>query len=119
MVLRFAIFEPMNTYIPGFFEAGVWDQDEHAAQTARLYDTVFNRLPDLNGFLANKAALDAGLSLEQLAHNFIESAEFAARYGGPDAAPATLVNALYDNALGRPPEPAGFAFGPSNCRALP
>jgi Ca2+-binding RTX toxin-like protein len=92
-----------------FFAAGVWDQDEQAAQTARLYDTVFNRLPDLNGFLANKAALDAGLSLEQLAHNYMESAEFTARYGRPDVAPEALVNALYSNALGRPAEPDGFA----------
>jgi hypothetical protein len=117
VVLRFAIFEPIKTYVTGFFEVGVWDQDEHAAQTARLYDTVFNRLPDLNGFLANKAALDAGSSLEQLAHNYMESAEFTARYGGPDVAPEALVNALYSNGLGRPAEPDGFAYWTGELRS--
>lgn len=49
----------------------------------------------------NKAALDAGQGLEQLARNFSQGAEFAGIYGGPNAAPAALVNALYVNSLNR------------------
>jgi len=99
--------------IAGFAKAhasGVWDQDERAAQLARLYDAAFDRKPDVGGFLANKAALDAGAGLEQLARGFARSPEFAALYGGPDAAPAALVNALYANALDRPADAAGLDF---------
>ena len=92
------------------FAGGIWDQDGNAAQVSRLYDTAFNRLPDLNGFLGNKAALDAGLPLEQLARNFSAGGEFAALYGGPNVAPEALVNALYVNTLNRQPDADGLAF---------
>ena len=72
-------------------------------------DAAFNRLPDLAGFLVNKAALDAGRSLEQLARDFTGTAEFAALYGGPGVAPRALVDALYVNALDRPADAAGLA----------
>lgn len=74
--------------------AGIWDQDERAAQVARLYDAAFNRLPDLDGFLSNKAALDKGMTLDLLVSAFERSPEFASLYGGPDVAPQTLVSAL-------------------------
>ena len=54
--------------------------------------------------------IPVGLSLEQLARTYSQSAEFAAVYGGPNVAPATLVNALYVNTLNRPADDAGLAF---------
>lgn len=90
--------------------AGIWDQDERAAQVARLYDAAFNRFPDLQGFLSNKAALDQGLPLDALVSAFQRSPEFASLYGSADAAPRTLVNALYVNTLGRQADPDGLAF---------
>jgi len=90
--------------------AGIWDQDERAAQVARLYDAAFNRLPDLDGFLFNKAALDGGLALNDLALAFGRSPEFASLYGGPGVAPRTLVEALYANTLDRPADADGLAF---------
>jgi hypothetical protein len=102
---------PENTAnTAGVIAAGIWDQDERAAQVARLYDTAFNRPPDLGGFLANKAALDGGATLDQLVRSFEQSPEFTARYGGPGVAPQTLVNALYVNALDRPADAAGLNF---------
>ena len=102
---------PENTAnTAGVTTAGIWDQDEQAAQVARLYDTAFNRPPDLGGFLANKAALDGGATLDQLVRSFEQSPEFAALYGGPGVAPQTLVNALYVNALNRPADAAGLDF---------
>jgi Ca2+-binding RTX toxin-like protein len=90
--------------------AGVWDGDERAAQVARLYDTAFNRLPDLDGFLSNKAAMDSGVSLELLVSAFERSPEFTALYGGPEVAPRTLVEALYANTLSRGADAEGLAF---------
>ena len=90
--------------------AGIWDQDERAAQLARLYDAAFNRVPDLNGFLSNKAALDNGVTLDQLVTAFGQSPEFASLYGGPNVAPQTLVGALYANTLDRQADAGGLAF---------
>jgi hypothetical protein len=92
------------------FGAGVWDQDEHAAQVARLYDTLLDRVPDLPGFLAHKGALDAGQELEELARGMASSLEFAALSDGPGATPDQLVQLLYANALNRFPEQQGSAL---------
>lgn len=110
VLVGFANSQENVNNIASVFTAGIWDQDEKAAQVSRLYDTAFNRLPDLDGFLSNKASLDAGLGLEQLARNYSQGAEFAVLYGGPNVAPAALVNALYLNTLNRPADADGLAF---------
>ncbi len=110
VLVGFANSQENVNNIANVLAAGLWDQDERAAQVVRLYDTAFNRLPDLGGFLSNKASLDAGLSLEQLARNYSQSAEFAVLYGGPNVAPQALVNALYLNILNRPADADGLAF---------
>ena len=78
------------------------------AQAARLYGTAFGRDPDPAGFSNLTNALVNGLTLQQAAMGFLNSPEFASKYG---AAPsdAALVDALYRNALGRAPDTGGQA----------
>lgn len=91
-------------------QAGIYDQDEGMASVARLYDTAFNRLPDLAGLLSWKDALSNGGTVAQVAQAFSAAPEFLALYGGPGAAPGVLVDALYRNTLDRAPDQAGRDF---------
>jgi len=79
------------------------------AQVARLYDAAFGRDADPAGFNTFVPAIINNTSLQQVALSFLNSAEFASRYGAaaPDAA---LVDALYANALHRPADAAGEAL---------
>lgn len=90
-------------------QAGIWDRSEAATEVARLYDTVFDRAPDIAGLTFWKTALETGAAtLGQLADTFVGSAEFRGRYGAlPDR---DFVNALYVNALDRPADQAGLDF---------
>ena len=88
--------------------AGVWDLDEISAQVARLYDTVFGRLPDPVGLAGWSNAIRAGAAtISVTAAAFVSSPEFQAIYG-------TLTNTqfmtqLYLNTLHRAADPAGLA----------
>ena len=120
---------PRGTVLVGFSEspenkartapqlaAGVWDRDETAATVARLYDTAFNRLPDLAGLSGWKASLDANvLMLGQAAGQFIQSAEFQATYGALGT--QAFVAQLYSNALDRPADQAGLDYWSSQIGA--
>ena len=79
------------------------------AQVARLYDAAFGRNADPTGFDGFVPAIINGTSLQQVALAFLGSAEFASRYGAT-ASNATLVDALYANALHRPADVAGEAL---------
>jgi hypothetical protein len=88
--------------------AGIWDRDETAIEIANLYDTAFNRLPDLPG-LASWVSLvhREELTVKSVAESFYNSAEAAPLQGLTDAA---FVNQIYLNALGRQAEATGSAF---------
>jgi hypothetical protein len=79
-----------------------------AGQAYRLYQAAFNRVPDVAGLGFNIHSLDVGLSLADVAQQFISSAEFQHTYGNPDD--DAWVTLLYQNVLHRAPEQAGFAF---------
>ncbi len=97
-------------------EAGLWDLSEPAAEVARLYDTVFGRIPDLGGFQTWFTALvTQRLTLVQVAADFILSDEFQATYGG--LSDTAFVTALYVNTLHRPPDPPGLASWLANLAA--
>ena len=88
-------------------QAGIWDRSEEAAQVARLYDTVFGRLPDTSGLMAWKTALESGsATLLQIADSFTQSAEFRGQYG--NLGNRDFANALYVNTLDRPADQAGL-----------
>ena len=78
------------------------------AQAARLYDTAFGRDADPGGFAQYTRALMNGFTLKQAAISFLQSGEFAARYGASPTDQA-LVDGLYQNTLGRAPDAAGEA----------
>jgi len=76
----------------------------------RLYQGAFGRVPDSSGGLSsglavNANVLRAGHSLIDLAQAFVDSAEFAARYGST-AVTSSLISAFYHNILGRTPSNA-------------
>jgi len=76
------------------------------AQVARLYDAAFGRDADPAGFNIFVPAVINNTSLQQVALSFLNSAEFASRYGAA-ASDAKFVEALYANALHRPADMAG------------
>jgi hypothetical protein len=74
----------------------------------RLYFSFFDRIPDYDGLLFQVTALRQGAPLEAIAQNFYDSPEFTDRYGAltNDA----YIELVYQNVLGRAPDPAGFDF---------
>lgn len=75
----------------------------------RLYQAAFDRKPDEAGLGYWIAQLDAGLSLQDTAWNFIASPEFQQKYGA-DLNNAGFITALYANVLHRAPDASGFAY---------
>jgi hypothetical protein len=79
----------------------------------RVYQAVFGRVPDQAGLDFWVDAFRNGTSLATITEGFVQSAEFAARYGTA-AQTGTVTTAyiqeLYQNILGRAPDAAGFAF---------
>jgi hypothetical protein len=84
------------------------DIDGNAGQVYRLYQAAFDRVPDLGGLGYQINAMDKGLTLQQLASNFIASDEFRIRYGS-NLSNGDLVTQMYRNVLHREPEQAGYA----------
>lgn len=85
-----------------------YDIDGHAGQAYRLYKAAFDRLPDLGGMGYQMHALDVGLSLSQVAGNFIASPEFQSKYGNVDN--TQFISLLYQNVLNRAPDLGGLQF---------
>lgn len=84
-----------------------------AGQVYRLYRAAFSRVPDVAGLGFHIGTIEnAGLSLAQVANDFIQSTEFRTTYGSLDD--ASFVTRLYGNVLHRVPDSAGLAFHLSN-----
>jgi hypothetical protein len=81
----------------------------NAGEAYRLYQAAFDRAPDKVGLGYWIAALDNGNSLQNVAHSFVHSAEFASLYGA-NPNDAQYVEALYQNVLHRTPDGAGYDF---------
>jgi hypothetical protein len=84
------------------------DISADAGQAYRLYQAAFNRKPDVGGLGYQTNALDNGLSLSQVAANFIASPEFQATYGSVDN--RQFITLLYQNVLHRAPDEGGMQF---------
>ncbi len=78
------------------------------AQAERLYDAAFGRVPDAVGYGNLTRAMLNGVTLQQAALGFLQSGEFANRYGAA-ASNGTYVDALYQNALHRTADASGRA----------
>jgi hypothetical protein len=86
----------------------VFDAADPVAQVTRLYQAALHRLPDQGGLNDWTAALAQGGTLQSLAAAFVSAPEFIALYGAGLDDPG-FVTALYQNALGRAPDPGGLA----------
>jgi hypothetical protein len=82
-----------------------------------LYEAVFDRAPDGEGFdfwfgFLSKPKEDGGLSLAEISDFFIKSPEFKETFGdeGENLPTQTIVNIGYQNVLGREPDFAGNEF---------
>ncbi|RFP18571.1 MULTISPECIES: DUF4214 domain-containing protein [unclassified Duganella] len=85
------------------------DIDGHGGQAYRLYQAAFNRTPDLGGVGFWINALDKGITLKEVAQNFLISDEFKKQYGD-GVSDHDFVTNLYTNILHRAPEQGGFDF---------
>lgn len=92
----------------------VWESAEQA-MACRLYDTVFDRVPDAEGLRFWTGSLRAGHHLEEVATAFMAAPEWQAKYGTPSN--GEFVERLYLNVLNRPGEADGMGFWIGNLEA--
>ena len=76
------------------------------APVSRLYMAAFRRVPDAGGLDNWVAYVRAGNPLQSAADAFAASSEFELTYGSLDD--TQYVTLLYENVLGREPDPAGL-----------
>ncbi|MER2265838.1 DUF4214 domain-containing protein [Methylobacterium oxalidis] len=88
------------------FDAGVFVADKHASDAARFYYGLLDRAPDASGLQNWTAAMESGLSVQETAQWFLNSAEYQAKY--PNLNDAAFVETIYQNALGRSAEASGL-----------
>ena len=80
------------------------DAGDTAGQAYRLYQAAFARTPDMPGVAYHMNDMESnGLSVTQIAGNFIASPEFKTQYG-ENPTEDEYINLLYQNVLGRTPQ---------------
>jgi hypothetical protein len=80
-----------------------------AGSAYRLYQAAFDRQPDAAGIGYWIGQMDGGRTLQDVASEFLRSAEFQALYGAAPSA-ESFIGSLYDNVLHRVPDAAGFGY---------
>lgn len=83
-------------------------EGQNAGAAYRLYQAAFDRKPDMAGLKYWISDLDRGVSLQQVAKGFVDSAEFKALNPGNDT--ASIINNLYLNVLHRQADIDGFNY---------
>ena len=93
------------------FEDGILriDINATAGQVYRLYQAAYVREPDTAGLEFYINAVDNGLSLPDLADQFVVADEFIEKYG-EDLTDEQLIDVIYNNVLHRDADDAGRAF---------
>ena len=86
-----------------------FSMDGNMGKDYRLYQAAFDRQPDVSGLDYWYHQMNSGVTLQQVASGFINSAEFKALYGN-NPSNAEFVTLLYDNVLHRAPDTGGFNF---------
>ncbi|MCE3263801.1 MAG: hypothetical protein K0R43_2880 [Pseudoduganella sp.] len=86
--------------------AVAFDLSGTAGQSFRLYQAAFDRKPDAWGLGFYINVLDAGVHPDAISQSFIDSQEFASKYGS--LSNAAFLTVLYNNVLHRAPDQAGF-----------
>ncbi|SFO11228.1 DUF4214 domain-containing protein [Sphingomonas sp. OK281] len=88
---------------------GYFQTDDTYQSIALLYDSASNRMPDVSGLTFWAEQVKAGtLTLNQVADNFVSSAEFSSSTQG--LSNGQLVDLMYQNSLDRAPDAGGRAF---------
>jgi hypothetical protein len=92
---------------------GIFDPTGTAEDLSRLYQTVLDRAPDVSGLLGWTAVVDASTSppsviTSVVANDFVTSPEFIQDYG--TLSNTQFINQLYENGLGRAPDPTGAQY---------
>ncbi|MBY6163313.1 DUF4214 domain-containing protein [Mameliella alba] len=83
--------------------------DTAADQVFRMYQTAFDRLPDLSGHLSWTLGIVSGsLDVLSMAATFLNTPEGIATFGS--LSNTDFVIAMYENALNRLPDAGGLAF---------
>ncbi len=80
--------------------------DTNYGEIYRIYETTLGRAPDSVGMPAFLGMMQNGTSLATIVESFINSPEFAGKYGATSN--AQFVSALYENGLGRAPDAGGL-----------
>ncbi|MGP6086703.1 DUF4214 domain-containing protein [Antarctobacter jejuensis] len=84
------------------------DPTKWADDVVRLYQAIFDRSPDNNGFAHWTEQLPNGAEFNEIVTAFMESPEFQATYG--KATVPEFVELLYQNVLKRGADPGGTNF---------
>ena len=80
------------------------------ATVYRLYQAALGRTPDTDGFRFWANQVDSKVeNLDQVAHNFLSSAEFKKEFG-ENLTDDQFATALYKNVLGRTPDAEGLSY---------
>lgn len=100
----------LNVERLAFLDAAVaLDTGGSGGQVYRLYQAAFNRAPDMEGLGYHLWRTDVvGLSLTEVAQNFIDSPEFVQTYGSLNN--RDFVIQLYANVLHRAPDEGGLNY---------
>jgi len=80
--------------------------DKNDAEATRLYQAALSRAPDDRGLDNFSTALEHGATPEQIAQGFVDSTEFAQKYGALSS--SDFVTQLYANVLNRAPDAPGL-----------
>jgi hypothetical protein len=81
---------------------------DSTAITTLIYQTLLDRTPEANGLMYWDGQLEAGIPSNTVVNAFLNSTEYHSMFDS--LTNEQIVNKLYDNALGRAPDAAGFAF---------
>jgi serralysin len=81
-----------------------------AGQAYRMYQAALGRAPDAGGLGYWIGKMDQGMSLRELAVNFMATPEFIGQFGGSNPDDALFVTKVYNNVLHRTPDDSGFKY---------
>lgn len=81
-----------------------------AGQAYRMYQAALDRTPDAGGLGYWIEMMDRGMTLRELAANFMATPEFIGKFGGSNPDDAVFVTKVYNNVLHRTPDEGGFKY---------
>lgn len=90
--------------------------DETVAQAFRIYKASFDRIPDAGGLDYWITQMDQGMTLDEVATQFVDSTEFKTMYTTNDL---QFITKLYNNVLDRDPDSLGIAYWLNEIKVKP